>query len=88
MVQNFPQETRSIFSFPSLFRNQDVQSNFQYRQYMTSNAKQIMEKNRLNVSGFCTFQDGVNPFLPHHSDLKDMYLSRRNAITSKKTFRL
>lgn len=88
MVQPFQPETRNILSFPSLFRSQTVKSNFQYRQYMTNEASQIMKNNRSNVSGFCTFQDGVNPFLPQRSDLRDMYISRRNAITSKKSFRI
>lgn len=88
MVQTFQPETKNSFSFPSLFRNQTVQSNFQYRKYMTNNTNQIMEDNRSNVSGFCTFQDGVNPFLSKCSDLKDNYISKRNANTSNKSFRI
>lgn len=88
MVQAFQPETKKIFSFPSLFRDQNVQSNFQYRRYMTNNTNQIMENNKTNVSGFCTFQDGANPFLSQCSDLKDVYISNRNAITSKKSFRI
>lgn len=88
MVQTFQPETKNKFSFPSLFRNQKVQSNFQYRKYMTNNTNQIMENNRSNVSGFCRFQDGVNPFLSQCSDLKDNHISKRNANTLKKSFRI
>lgn len=88
MVQIFQSERSNIFSFPSIFRNQNVQSNFQYRQYMTNHATQIMENNRSNVSGYCTFQDRRNPFTTQCSDLKDMYISERNAITSHKSFRI
>ena len=55
-------------------------SNFQYRSQMIKNAETIMKNNRKEACGgcgFCPITDGTNPFIPHRSDLKELYLSRR-----------